>query len=352
MPGEGPARRWSEIARRTRVINAATLGAGGADALLASPEPAIVRGLARGLAAGAARQAVVRRGDRLSRGLRPAAAGGRLHGEASIGGRFFYNGDLTGLNFARERVGLTPYLERMRGYLDDAAAPSLYIGSTDLADYLPGFADANPLPFASAMLGTATPLSSIWIGNRTIASAHWDMSNNVAVCAVGRRRFTLFPPDQAPNLYPGPLEPTPGGQVVSMVDFDAPDFDRHPGFREALAAAEVADLEAGDVLIYPALWWHQVEALDAFNVLVNYWWNDAAPFMDSPMTTLLHGLLALRDRPLAEKQAWRTLFDYYVFGPADRAAAHLPEHARGPLAALDERTARQLRAQILQRMNR
>jgi hypothetical protein len=102
------------------------------------------------------------------------------------------------------------------------------------------------------------------------------MSNNIAVCAVGHRRFTLFPPDQVANLYPGPLEPTPGGQVVSMVDFDAPDFDHHPRFRDALAAAQVAELEPGDVLVYPALWWHQVEALDPFNVLVNYWWN-AAP---------------------------------------------------------------------------
>ncbi|QXQ06726.1 cupin-like domain-containing protein [Sphingosinicellaceae bacterium] len=341
-----------EIRRRTRVVEAATLDADAADALLASPQPAIVRGLA-------ANWPLVRHGresageaiDYLASFDQQQPIVGYT-GDPAIGGRFFYDDDLRGLNFARERVGLSAYLERMRAHLDDAAAPSLYIGSTDLTGYLPGFADANPLPFASATLVAAPPLASIWIGNRTIAAAHWDMSNNVAVCAVGRRRFTLFPPDQAANLYPGPLEPTPGGQVVSMVDFDVPDFDRHPGFREALAAAEVADLGPGDVLIYPALWWHQVEALDAFNVLVNYWWNAAEPFMDNPMTTLLHGLLALRDRPLAEKQGWRALFDYYVFGPADRAGAHLPEHARGPLGTLDDRSARRLRAQILQQMNR
>jgi hypothetical protein len=53
--------------------------------------------------------------------------------------------------------------------------------------------------------------------------------------------------------------------------------------------------------------------------------------MDTPMTTLLHGLLSLRDRPDFEKQGWKALFDYYLFGPADQAAAHLPEPARGPL---------------------
>lgn len=70
------------------------------------------------------------------------------------------------------------------------------------------------------------------------------------------------------------------------------------------------------------------------------------------MTTLLHALLSLRDRPEHEKQSWRALFDYYVFGPADRAGEHLPPHARGPLAPLDDRTARRLRAHVMQRLNR
>jgi hypothetical protein len=196
------------------------------------------------------------------------------------------------------------------------------------------------------------PTVSIWIGNRTTATAHFDFSNNIACCLVGRRRFTLFPPEQVANLYPGPFQPTPGGQVVSMVDFRDPDFARYPRFREALASAEVAELEPGDALFYPAMWWHHVEALDAFNVMINYWWNVSPAFVDTPMTTLLHGILSLRDRPDQEKQAWRALFDYYVFGDPELPAAHLPEHARGALAPLDETSARRLRAELLQRLNR
>jgi hypothetical protein len=174
----------------------------------------------------------------------------------------------------------------------------------------------------------------------------------VACCLVGRRRFVLFPPAQVANLYPGPLEPTPGGQVVTMTDIDNPDFDRFPGLREALDAAEVAHLEPGDALYYPAMWWHQVDALETFNVMVNYWWNVVPDYVDTPQNTLLHALLSLRDRPEAEKRAWRAMFDYYVFGPADRAAAHLPEAARGNLAPLDERKSRRLRAVLLRRLNR
>jgi hypothetical protein len=140
--------------------------------------------------------------------------------------------------------------------------------------------------------------------------------------------------------------------VVSLVDFRAPDLTRFPDFPKAVAAAQVADLGPGDAVVYPALWWHHVEALDPFNVLVNYWWNDAPAFMDTPMNTLLHALLSLRDRPAAEKAAWRALFDYYVFDDAGRAAAHLPEAARGPLAPLDDIAARRLRGDLLRKLNR
>ncbi|UYY60241.1 cupin-like domain-containing protein [Sphingomonas sp. S2-65] len=274
-------------------------------------------------------------------------------GAPAIAGRFFYNDDVTGFNFEGARIGLAAILDQIAAHLSDSEPPSFYVGSTDLGIYLPGFREAgNDLTLDHPMFADNAPIASIWIGNRTTAAAHYDMSHNLACCLVGRRRFTLFPPNQVENLYPGPLEPTPGGQVVSMVDFARPDFAAHPRFSAAVAVAEIAELEAGDVLFYPALWWHHVEALDPFNVLVNYWWNTSPAFMDSPQNTLLHALLSLRDRPQPEKNAWRALFDYYIFGPADRAGAHLPDRARGPLGPLDEFTARRLRAQLLSKLNR
>lgn len=273
-------------------------------------------------------------------------------GAPDIGGRFFYNDDLTALNFEGGRYGLTEFLGRISDGLNDPAGPALYIGSTDLDQYLPGLQAENGLSTDLPPFAEHRPLASIWIGNRTIASTHYDFSNNIACNMVGRRRFTLFPPDQIANLYPGPLEPTPGGQVVSMVDLRAPDFDRYPRFREALGSAQVAELEPGDLLIYPAMWWHNVEALDPFNAMINYWWNAVPRFIDSPMTTLLHGLMSLRDRPEHEKQAWRNLFNFYVFGSPDEPRNHLPGHAQGALAPMDEVRARRLRANLLDRLNR
>lgn len=340
------------IAGRVEVVEGAAPDRLPYDELLASQRPTIFRGIAR-------EWRLVRAGlegpDAAIAYLKAFDAGRPIvgyTGAPEIRGRFFYNEDVTGLNFQAGRVLLSEFLDRIASHLDDSDTPSFYIGSTDVDTFLPGLRAENDLILNSDMFESSPPLVSIWIGNRTVATAHFDMSNNIACCMVGRRRFTLFPPEQVHNLYPGPLEPTPGGQVVSMVNFEAPDFDRYPRFREALAAAQVAELEPGDLLFYPAMWWHHVEALDGFNAMINYWWNTSPEFMDTPMTTLLHGLLSLRDRPEPEKKAWRDLFDYYVFGPADRVRAHLPEHARGNLAPLDEMKARRLRANLLNRLNR
>ena len=273
-------------------------------------------------------------------------------GSPEIRGRYFYNDDLSGLNFESRRLPLDEILGMLSQHLDEPEPPSIYVGSTTIDACLPGLRAHNDLHFAHPMFEGNAPLASIWIGNRSLASAHYDAPNNLACCAVGRRRFTLFPPEQIDNLYPGPLSPTPGGQAVSLVDFSNPDFERFPRFRDALETAQVADMEPGDGLFYPSLWWHQVEALDAFNVLVNYWWQTSPRFMGSPMNVLQHALLSLRDRPPQERKAWKAIFDYYIFDDPQKPRAHLPEHAWDTLGPLDETAARRLRAMLLNKLNR
>ncbi len=100
------------------------------------------------------------------------------------------------------------------------------------------------------------------------------------------------------------------------------------------------------------MWWHQVEALADFNVMINFWWNVVPDYIDYPMHTLLHGLLSLRERPEHERKAWRELFDFYVFGDPETAREHLSDSALGPLAPLDDMAARKLRIKLLKKINR
>lgn len=271
------------------------------------------------------------------------------YGEPEIQGRPFYNDDFTVLNFTVKRDRLPALLSEIEAHLHEERPPTYYAASLLIDTCLPGFRAENDLGLAA--LGINAP-PSIWIGNRTIASCHYDAPNNIACCAVGRRRFTLFPPEQIFNLYPGPLEPTPGGQAVSIVDFRNPDLERYPRFRDALAAGQSAELEPGDAVFVPSMWWHHVEGLSNFNLLVNYWWSSMPAFIATPMNALYHAMWTIRDRPEGEKRAWKEVFEYYVFGPPARAREHLPEQARGMLAPIDETLARQLRAMLINKLNR
>lgn len=263
------------------------------------------------------------------------------------GGRLFYNADLTGFNFRPERVVLGAVLNTLRRLQGESAPPAIYVGSTTIETYLPGLIQANPMPGLPA-----DTLASIWLGNRSRIAAHHDLPDNLACVAAGRRRFTLFPPEQISNLYIGPLDFTPAGQAVSLVDFAAPDFDRFPRFADALEAAQVVELEPGDALFIPSLWWHQVEGLSTFNVLINYWWRGLPAWRESPMSALMLALISLRGLPAHQRAAWEALFRHYVFADGELSAAHIPEHARRLLGPLDAQRAGELRERLRQRLAR
>jgi hypothetical protein len=169
---------------------------------------------------------------------------------------------------------------------------------------------------------------------------------------VGHRRFTLFPPEQLQNLYIGPLDFTPAGQAISLVDFKHPDLERFPKFAEAIHHAQVAELEPGDAIFIPSMWWHHIESLDSLNVLVNYWWRQSPSFMDSPINALMLAIMTVRDLPKAQRDAWYNLFRHYVFEADENTASHIPEAARRVLGPMDDEAARELRARLLQRLNR
>jgi hypothetical protein len=263
-------------------------------------------------------------------------------------GRFFYNDDtLTGMNFRREMAPLDVVLDGLAKMADEPQPPGVYVGSTTVDTCLPSFRAANDLP-----LGDRDPLVSIWLGNRSRIAAHFDLPDNLACVVAGRRRFTLFPPEQLANLYIGPLDVTPAGQAVSLVDFALPDFERFPRFAQALAHAQVVELEPGDAVFIPSMWWHHVESLTPFNVLVNYWWRQSPDYMDSPIGALMAALLTMRDLPPAQREIWRGVFDHYVFRADETTAAHIPPNARSALAPLTESGARHLRQALLNRFKR
>ncbi|MGB2396321.1 MAG: cupin-like domain-containing protein [Pseudomonadales bacterium] len=261
-------------------------------------------------------------------------------------GRIFYNDDFTGFNFEQVRTTLSKALTQLEAFNKTDPTPGLYIGSTHLGHWLPGFSEDNPLA-----LPEKEPIASIWLGNHSRIAAHFDFPSNLACNVSGHRRVTLFPPEQINNLYVGPLDFTPAGQPISLVDFNQPDWARFPNFKTALEHAMVVDLEPGDGLIIPSMWWHHIEATEPLNVLVNFWWRSSSNFLGSPLNVLQHALLGLRDLPEHQREIWKGLLNHYVFDFEPDSVAHVPENARGILNPLDSDTAQRLKTMLRNQLN-
>ena len=257
-----------------------------------------------------------------------------MTGDPSIKGRIFYNEDLSGFNFDYRRVSLEEIFQKLTECSKLEEPPMIYVGSTNIDNWLPGFREENDIT-----LGKHQPIASLWIGNRSRVAPHYDFPTNIACSVAGKRRFTFFSPEHLDNLYVGPIDFSPAGQPISLVDLLDPDYEKFPKYRNAESDAIVADLDVGDAVLIPSMWWHHVEARNDLNVLVNYWWRTTPNFMGSPLNVLQHAIMGLRDLPDEQRGIWRSLFDYYVFNQKEENISHIPENARGALNPMDENIA-------------
>jgi hypothetical protein len=269
-----------------------------------------------------------------------------LSAEAFIGmpdllGRYHYGDGPGGFNFARVAMTVRDGLRRIADNGQGVGGETAYLGSLPADTYFPDFAleNACPLPDIKA-------LPRLWIGNMSIIACHYDVYDNLACVAAGRRRFTLYPPDAIADLYVGPIDHTLAGQPVSLAA-GAEDDGRYPHFASARARSLVIDLAPGDALYVPKLWWHQVEALDPVNILVNYWWDGFSAGPDAPYTTLLLAMIAIAERPVAERAAWRAYFDHYVFRQQGHPLAHLPPDKHGILGPLADGNYGRIRSLVM-----
>jgi len=276
--------------------------------------------------------------------LKPLDAGGEIEaffGAPAIAGKYFYAEGLKGFNFERRRMKFAAALESIVSSVGAPGSPSIYVGSVPAGDYLPRFAALNPMP----LLSPGIP-PRVWIGHAANVSSHYDTVDNLACVAVGTRRFTLFAPDSIDKLYVGPIDNTMAGQPVSLAASSVPDREKFPLFEQIKDQSLVVELEAGDALYLPKLWWHKVESTAPFNLLVNYWWDAFRSGPDAPYTSLLLAMITIAERPPAERQAWQAFFDHYVFRSHGHPLAHLPPEQHGLLGSLKENYGK-IRARVM-----
>jgi hypothetical protein len=332
------------MSERVEEIDAGSLGDPEAfrDAIAAKCEPIVLRGLCSGWPA---TKAAAESWETLAAYLISRDSGRHSQafiGSPSIAGRYYYSDDLSGFNFERQDMPLSDALARMAEAARDPEVSSLYFGSIPADDHVRGFSNDNRL---AIIPDSVQP--RLWLGNASFVSAHYDTFENVACVVVGRRRFTLYRPETIGDLYTGPIDFTMAGPPVGLAVGSERGDPRYPRFEAVRDQALVAELEPGDALFLPKLWWHQVEATGDLNMLVNYWWDAFPSGPDAPYTAMMLAMIAIAERPILERKAWRAFFDHYVFRPEGHPLAHLPAEKHGLLGPLKDNYGR-IRARVMQ----
>jgi lysine-specific demethylase 8 len=200
-----------------------------------------------------------------------------------------------GRNSTPEKMKLADYVSQVQ--LSNEI-PRVYLGGISVPGELPEIAGDVKIP--AYVQGKERPVAYLWLGaGKVNTQLHFDINNNFHALLRGRKKFILFPPDQAKYLYPTTLfSPR---RHFSQVRLEAPSDPRFP--RLKLAKGFRASLSPGDLLFLPSLWWHEVRTLEP-SIAVNYWWGlneygDKLAYLyvrELPLLWWRQGRLALRWR--------------------------------------------------------
>lgn len=116
---------------------------------------------------------------------------------------------------------------------------------------------------------------------------HYDSGgvHNLNVQIMGRKRVTLFSPNELHRLYPFPLRSSRAFNF-SRVNVEEPDYTKYPLFADAAHMEGV--LGPGDCLFLPAFWFHTFKGEGELNSNINFWWASEHP---EPSVTALRSAL-------------------------------------------------------------
>lgn len=136
-------------------------------------------------------------------------------------------------------------------------------------------------------------LPFVWLTQAgAVTPCHYDNYRNFYVQMRGRKHFLIMPPASHSRLYPHPaLHPAHRSARVRVrpgEPLSAEEAEMYPAYRN-LSATEV-NLAPGEVLFLPAMWFHQVTAVDS-TVSLNIWSKDRA-IQDAAVATE-YGISAL-----------------------------------------------------------
>tara|TARA_R110001592_G_scaffold135108_1_gene351033 strand:- start:1969 stop:3057 length:1089 start_codon:yes stop_codon:yes gene_type:complete len=116
------------------------------------------------------------------------------------------------------------------------------------------FEDVGDFGMGYRIPETIKTRSHLWFGPKgAFTPLHHDLTNNMLVQIYGRKKLTLIPAFQVPDLYNDT-------HVYSATDFPVVDVKRFPKMKNVTPIEVI--LNPGEAMFIPIGWWHCVESLD------------------------------------------------------------------------------------------
>ncbi|KAF1335377.1 Clavaminate synthase-like protein, partial [Globisporangium splendens] len=198
-----------------------------------------------------------------------------------------------------------------RHWLQDVDDLEFYLCQCPIAVYLPDATCSQPvlpkimdefmLPESLASHSESLSQVNLWIAvHSSRTSLHYDAYRNILVVLYGRKVVTLYPPSDTRNLYAYPVHTKSANH--SQVDVAQPDLSKHPHFANATSQQYIVN--AGDALVIPEGWWHQVDS-DAYTIAVNFWFDGVRQQLTQvPAMTPYYSRVLLEDLIKQEADAY------------------------------------------------
>jgi lysine-specific demethylase 8 len=204
------------------------------------------------------------------------------YGDAAVIAAVLKNGTLAGETVDFRRIPLREFIASLAAPGNAShyvMAPTWNLNAAFQSDHrLPRYCD-----------GAWHLRAKFWVGKGgTVTPMHRDVPHNLNVHLTGRKRWLLYPPGSH-GMYPRGL--FSGMPNFSSVDPEAPDFDRHPRFREKRAVGGVVG--EGETLFIPHGWWHHTRSLDDA-VAIYFWWGGPVVWLAGVASATFKRLRRLR----------------------------------------------------------
>jgi len=156
-----------------------------------------------------------------------------------------------GLKYDIESMKFSEYISNMEE--DNQKSYNSYLAVQNIRKALPELESDIEVPGYIRKLHAGPYL---WLAQKGhYEFCHFDPDDNFLIVFSGEKHVKLYSAADLDNMYPNVLG-SKGKTIQSSIDCSHPDLEKYPKFQDAVC--HECWLGAGEMLFFPAFWWHQV----------------------------------------------------------------------------------------------